>query len=240
MIHKIKISSLFIFLIVALFTATAQVGIKGGIGVSDIVFADEGQSPYLGYEVDYLEHRNPLVSFQVGGFANFWQKKRFDLQPELLFVHQGLNYNIDFLYANYIYKVNIYYLQVPVLVRYKFLKEKSWHPGLYIGPYGALKLNAVKVTGENGEKMKEDMQNVNNGDFGIVFGINFDIDLPLGQFVVDLRSGYSLINMMQPIEGYIPRYYGPEKERARNVSITIMIGYRFTNIWNNKTINKTE
>ena len=211
MIRKIIILSLFLFPLLALLSATAQIGVKGGIGVSDIVFAVEGQSPYLGYEVDYLEHRKPLVSFQVGGFANFWQKKRFDLQPELVFAHQGLNYNIDFLYASYIYKVNIYYLQVPVLVRYKFLKEKSWHPGLYIGPYGALKLNVVKIKGENGEKIKEDMQNVNNGDFGIVFGINFDIDLSSRQLVVDLRSSYSLINMMQPIEGYIPRYYGPEK-----------------------------
>ena len=137
-----QIALFFLLFTFLLFTkvSEAQIGIKAGCGVSDIVFAKEGQVPYLGYEVDYLTHRNPLFSYQFGIFGTIDFHKHFDFQPELMFARQGLNYNINFLYDNVVYRLHIYYLQMPLLIRYKMSLKKKSHPILFLGPYGALKL----------------------------------------------------------------------------------------------------
>ncbi len=61
----------------------AQIGFKAGAGVSDIAFLKDGQVPYLSYEINVLEHRIPMTSFQGGVFATLKLGKRFDFQPEL-------------------------------------------------------------------------------------------------------------------------------------------------------------
>lgn len=235
---RIFTSIVIIIMVFSGVSANGQIGVKAGSGVSDIVFSNEGQSPYLGYEVNYLTHRKPFIPFQAGAFTSFWPNNRFDLQPELLFVYQGLNYNMDFLYSDVIYKVNIYYLQVPMLARVRLLMQKKWHPVLYAGPYGSLKVRGTKITGEKqkgeaekGIKKKETMENVRDGDFGLAFGVNFEIELSKNELDIDLRSSYSLINVMKPIDGYIPDYYGPTKGKSRNVSITLLVGYRFQDLW---------
>ena len=55
---------------------SAQIGIKGGMNASDIVFLNEGQSSYLGYEIDFLEHNLPAAGFQIGIFSDFPQKNK--------------------------------------------------------------------------------------------------------------------------------------------------------------------
>jgi hypothetical protein len=211
-----------------------QIGIKAGMGASDIVFASEGQIPYLGYEGNLLHHRVPLLAYQVGAFGSFDLSERLDIQPELLFVANGLDYRSNFLYDDVTYKVNIYYLQVPLLLRYKTAVKKNKHSGLYIGPYFSWKLNAQKVTEMEGVREKLPMSNVLNSDLGMLVGYSFDLNRSSGDLVFDFRMGYSLINMMDPIEGFIPWYYGPETERARNVTIMISLGYRFIDVGLNK------
>lgn len=225
--------ALFFFLSTFLFFAKiseAQIGLKAGVGVSDIVFAKEGQTPYLGYEVNYLTHRNPLFSYQFGIFGTVYLNKHFDFQPELMFARQGLNYNINFLYDNVVYRLHIYYLQMPLLIRYKMSLRKKSHPILFLGPYGSLKLKATRITEYDGNRVEENMANVSNTDFGLTFGFGYDFELPKGEIVIDLRCNYSLVNMMEYTEGYIPEFEGPTTERARNVSIVFMLGYRFSNI----------
>ena len=208
----------------------AQIGIKGGVGASDIVFADEGQTPYLGYEVDYLTHNYPLFSYQFGVFGTIPFHKHFDFQPELMFSRQGLNYNISFLYDNITYRLHIYYLQMPLLIRYKMALRKKSHPILFLGPYGSIKLVATRITEFDGDRIEENMENVKTTDFGLTFGFGYDFELPKGEIVIDLRCNYGLIDMMEYTDGHIPDYDGPAKERAQNVSILVMFGYRFSNI----------
>lgn len=223
-IYFITILPFLLFLNIAVFS---QIGMKGGVGVSDIVFAIEGQTPYLGYEINYLTHRNPLITYQFGVFGTVKINRLFYFQPELIYTRQGLNYNIDFLYDQIIYRIYIDYLQLPLLINLSMRPEKKFHPGFYLGPYGALKLNAKRITEIDGERIEEKPTNVKNGDFGLIGGLSFDFDIPKGQLIADLRFNYSLMNIMYPIDGYIPSYDGPDKERARNVSIVLLLGYRF-------------
>ena len=84
---------------------SAQIGIKGGIGASDIGFKKWGQTQYLSYEVDHLEHEKPLFTYQFGLFATFQFGERWELQPELLFITKGLNYNKKFLCDDITYEL---------------------------------------------------------------------------------------------------------------------------------------
>jgi len=231
MSNRIFLTSILIFLFLFVSSVSAQIGIKGGVGISDIVFSEEGQTPYLGYEINSLNHRLPMLSFQVGAFGTLELGKRIDFQPELLFITQGLNYSTTYLYDEIPYKINISYLNMPLLLRYKISINKKRQSGLFAGPYVSWKLNAVKITEVGGQTEKIEMSNVKDVDFGIVAGYSIDFNLPSGQIIVDFRCSYSLINIMETIEGYVPYYYGPSKEYARNVSISLAVGYRFLKVW---------
>ncbi len=224
-------SSSILFLFFYLPTALSQIGVKGGLGISDIAFKKDGQVPYLGYEIGSLEHRLPKLAFEVGATAILDLNKRFDFQPELLYIFQGLDYSTEYLYDNIAYKINISYLKMPLLFRYKVCMKEKKRSGFFVGPYGSLKLKAVRVTEVEGQKEKTKMSNVKNGDFGIILGYSLDLDLPSGQVVIDLRGSYSLINLMDRLDGYIQWYYGPSKEYVRNVVISLSVGYRFSKSW---------
>jgi hypothetical protein len=218
-------------------SAYAQIGIKGGIGISDIAFLKNGETPYLGYEINSLEHRMPRIASEIGTFGMTELWKRVEFQPELLFTMQGLNYSTEYLYDHITYKINISYLKIPLLLKYKISTKKKIHSALFIGPYAAWKLKAVRVTEVEGEREKVRISNVKNTDFGVVTGYSIDFNLFSKQIILDLRCNYSLINMMDRIAGYVPWYYGPSKEYARNINISLTAGYRFTNIWSKSTIN---
>lgn len=224
---------IFLFLIIS--SATAQIGFKAGVGISDIVFMKDGQTPYLGYEVDYYTHRNPKLSYQFGAFTSFDLGKRFEFQPELLFVFAGLDYSMKFDYGEMIFRLNINYLQVPLLFKYKTRPDKKRHFTLLAGPYGAIMLSASKIMEIDEYEETEKMTNVRNGDFGIAAGLAMEFDLTKGILVIDLRMTYSLIDMMDHLDGYVSKYNGPEKDRSRNVNMALTVGYRFLNLWPKKT-----
>ena len=77
-------------------------------------------------------------------------------------------------------------------------------------------------------------EDVRSNDVGIVGGISFDFDITKGQIVTGLRCSYSLMNIMSYVDGNIPEYNGPENGKARNVAITVLVGYQFTELLKNK------
>ena len=97
------------------FSVYAQIGVKAGIGFSDIIFVNEGQEPYLGYEVNHLTHNYPLFTYQIGAFANINLNHHFDFQPELMLIRQGINYDTQYAYQNITYRLYIWYIQAPLL-----------------------------------------------------------------------------------------------------------------------------
>jgi hypothetical protein len=218
------------FLIFTFFTfsaVSAQVGIKGGIAVSDITFKKYGQSPYLGYENNSLIHEKPLLSYQFGLFYPLDIGKKWQLQPELLFAAKGINYNMDFLYDDVTYQINIHYLELPVLLKHQTFTGKKGRTYLYLGPYAAWKLSAVKNTKVEGEREKVNVSNVKSGDFGVLVGTSIHKEWLSSQVIFDFRISYSLINMMHPIEGHLPEYNRTPKEYVRNVGIIFSVGYLF-------------
>ena len=205
-------------------SASAQIGIKGGIGVSDIGFKKWGQTPYLSYEVDQLEHAKPLLTYQFGGFYIFQFGERWELQPELLFITKGLNYNKEFLYDDIIYKINISYLEIPILMKYKISKRKKMETALFLGSYVAQKLRARKITEFEGVREKVKVSNVKSNDLGILSGCSLDF---LKVMNIDFRISYSLINVVETLPDHVPEYGKHAKDYARNINTSLSVGYRF-------------
>ncbi|MCB9287732.1 MAG: PorT family protein [Lewinellaceae bacterium] len=205
----------------------AQAGLKAGPSVSDIGFRENGQTPYLGYEAGMMVHRVPMPAFQAGIFYTLGLGKRFAFQPELLFITQGLDYSTAFLYDDVTYKVKIHYCHVPLLLKYRVSLKRKWRPFLFGGPYASKKLKAIRIIKIEGQKEKAMMPNVKNTDLGLIAGFAAEFELPAGEVTVGLRTSYSLVNMMDRVEGYIRDYYeGPENPYARNINIALLVGYR--------------
>ena len=229
---KARIFILFniLFLLIWSPSAKAQIDVKVGLGVSDIVFKDEGQTPYLGYEINSIEHRLPLLTFQIGVFTSFEVSNHIDFQPELLLVSQGLDYSTKFLFDDIRYKIKSSYIQLPLLFKYRTAVKKNKLSGIMVGPYASIKLNSNRIIEIQGHREKSEMTNINQTDFGVIAGFAFDFNLASRKMLINLRSSYSLFNMMDRIDGYIPMYDGPKKEYARNASITLSVEYHFTSV----------
>jgi hypothetical protein len=222
---------LVILALVICYSASAQVGLKAGLGFSDIVFSDEGQAPYLGYETDYLTHRYPLPSFQVGLSAVAPLNRRFDFLGELLFVSQGMKYDMYFIYDHIKNRAFIYYLQVPALFRCKFALEKKHQPNLFLGPYLGLKLWSKRIKTYDGINETSKVENARPIDFGLIGGFGYDFKLEKGTLTSELRFGYSLVDMMDTLDGYIHENDIPGSLKARNLSLSLLVGWRFSTLF---------
>ena len=216
---------IFIFLAFGVTTTIvkAQFGIKGGLGIADIGFRTGGQIPYLSYEVDYLEHNLPTLSYHLGAYGKLHFDNRWSLQPEILFSTGGLNYRQDFLYDEVTYRLDIGYLQLPMLVSYQFAKEKRKEKSLFLGLYFAKKLYATKTTVLRGNKNRNKVDNVKPSDIGALVGCSFQIS-PLMH--LELRVNYSLANMMEVLPNHVPEFQTHNSPYVRNINTVLSLTYQ--------------
>ncbi len=232
--NRIIVVGIVTFQLILMSFANAQIGIKAGLGISDIAFLKNGQTPYLGYEVDYLEHRIPGLSYQFGVFATFNINERFEFQPEILYAMQGLDYSTTFLYDDITYKLHLGYLKIPLLVKYRMGIRNRSKSAISAGPYFAYLTKASRTTRFGNQTENNKVTNIRDLDFGLVLAYSFRLaDIP-GPLHSEVRIEYSLVNIMDPLDNYRPWYYGPGKEYARNINFTLNIGYRFLNLFKDK------
>lgn len=203
---------------------SAQFGASIGPGISDIGFVAEGQVPFLGYEINSLIHNYPLPSFQGGVIYHLEMCKRLSFIPGMYYSRQGLNVNNTFLYDDITYRLFLNYLKVPLAMKLKTNLKKSSYVGIVAGPYVSGLIKASLKTEVNGILERRDWNNVNKLDFGAFLGYSWDPGQE-GKLLLNLRCSYSLINMMKEIDGYLPKYYGPEKSYARNINIGFLAEY---------------
>lgn len=218
----------------ALIPVFGQVGVKAGMGISDIGFRRFGQSPYLGYENNGVIHNLPKISYEVGIYIPWSLSQKWAIQPELKYMAMGINYNTHFLYEDITYKLHINYLQLPVLIKYNIIRRERSRTALYIGPYAALNMGVVRHLKVEGIKATNKVHNVKNEDIGVIIGFSLERNFSAGVANIDLRIGYSLINMMDPVEGHFAEYNKTPEAYARNINVTFSVGYLFEDIFNKR------
>ncbi|MCW8810696.1 MAG: PorT family protein [Ignavibacteriaceae bacterium] len=223
----LKYGLCFIIFLLFSFTLSAQPGIKGGLAVSALQASGEDYTPFLGYEVSWLQDgtSNPVFGLQLGLFYTFNISDEFIFQPELYFAERGYQFDQTPLY-DINYSLGINYLELPLLIEYYLPLGWGFHPAITAGPYSSIKLSNNKKINLPGEEINGEVSSVNNFDYGIVFGIATEFAAWNGEIIFDLRVNWGLANVLSQPSDFISINDDPGTVKTR--AVTLMTGYRFS------------
>jgi len=141
---------LFLLLVMAgsFAAASAQInyGVKGGLNVANIGGED-------------VDDNKAKLGFHLGGFMGVSVAENFSIQPEVVFSLQGVKFDDD-------QKLNLSYLNIPVLARY------TTQSGFYgeTGPQLGFLLSAKSKIEGDSENVKDWFKKT---DFSWAFGVGY-------------------------------------------------------------------
>lgn len=150
-------------------------GIKAGLGMYKFSGSDndiEGASPDL------------KMGVAGGGFLTFALGPNFALQPEVLYVMKGSKYEED----PYKLTFKFSYLDIPVLLKYRFPTAGTTRPNLFAGPVASFKMSAdVEEEGPDGTEETDFSDAVKGLDFGLALGGGIDFTAGANLITFDVR-----------------------------------------------------
>ncbi len=177
-----------IFAAVVLVSANAQqFGVKGGLNVASI----------SGIHANEWHNEAGRTSLHFGVMAEFKIFDKFSIQPELLYSGQGVTYEKIDINDWEKEKVQLNYINIPVMAKYYVAEGFSLEAGPQIGfltsaksdneefEYGPPEVLDIKTT--------DIKQFLNSTDFGLNFGAGYKLDSGLN-FGVRYNVGLSNIN----------------------------------------------
>jgi hypothetical protein len=183
---RLMIVSLAVLFVAALIpqNLSAGFGIKGGYALSKFAAASPDPIPFI-----FGNLNSP-----VGGIYFSLGLGPLAIQPEVLYVRMGSEYEID--EANNV-KWQFDYVQVPVLLKLKVIPLGPIRPVIYAGGYGAYLIKANGVMTVDG--VPGDGTDISDAyqkyDYGVVGGVGVDFKLPGITFSVEGRYNYGLKNI---------------------------------------------
>lgn len=156
-----------------------EFGLKGGLNIATLSSSSENSN---------IDSR---ISAHLGGLAHIHLSKEFALQPELLFSGQGAKATV----SNVVYKTNLDYIQIPVLLQY-FIGTGF---RLETGPQLGFLVNAKSKAGDVTVDIKDGYKKT---DFAWVFGagyltssgVGFDARYNLGLAKINDNNGAKIAN----------------------------------------------
>ena len=138
--------------------AQDQIGVKGGINISN-------------FGGDVVDNKMKL-GLHLGAFVNFNVIDQLYIQPELLYSLQGARFeNSSF---NLDYNENLHYVNIPVVARYFLTENISVHCGPYVGILIAGNAKGTYFGTEIDEDIK-DHRSIKTLDFGAVIGVAYQL-----------------------------------------------------------------
>lgn len=183
---------------------SAEIGIKGGLNLSNFFFSDS-----LGSEWNYLQN------FQAGAFFSIYLLKNFSIQPELLYTKKGATADGMFKGEKITESEELTYIKIPLLVKVQFPYKVNFKVGFFSGIYTAINIGAKSITKYKDESIEEDIKNeIKDMDFGFVLGLNIEFK----KLIFDFRytTGFSNIKSDPFVDFSI-----------KNHTLVFMIGYIF-------------
>jgi hypothetical protein len=199
--------------------ARGQVNVQAGAGISDIGFLLEGELNYFGYELSSLQHSLPAFSYSFGIGKIFLPGKRLQPMLELQYSREGINYSRSYLFDDIGYHVRIDYLKIPLLLHLNLNMKRNRNRGIQLGPFVSYRMRAIRDLTLQGVTDRRTVENVNPLDAGLMAGAHLEILQAPISLDAGFRMSYSLVNMMTPLGGTLMRYYGPDKEYVRNITM---------------------
>ncbi|MDD4050714.1 MAG: porin family protein [candidate division Zixibacteria bacterium] len=188
-------------------------GFKLGLALTDI-------STDVDELNEFLDVRDAFIG---GAFLTYKFDRHFAVQPEILYVSKGAEKGIFIFNAHWA----IDYLEVPILLKYDLLPDRSAHPNLFVGPaLGVMLSSELGFLGESID-VTDGMKTI---DFSLVFGGGLDYK----HFIFDVRYTVGLANTVDAdkvneLSGAEPDdfYYLSSAPSLKNRNLSFMIGVRF-------------
>ncbi|HEX6227653.1 MAG TPA: porin family protein [Chryseolinea sp.] len=151
----------------------ARAGIKGGLNASNII-------------TDEVNNKDARYGFHAGVYGQLFVNEGFAIQPELNYSTKGNKVITDFGIIDQETKLNLSYLDVPVLAVFKLGNAAEIHAGAY---WAYLVGANIDTDGDLGDDFRQlDRDNFDNWDYGLVGGVGFNF----GDVQVGARYNYGL------------------------------------------------
>jgi opacity protein-like surface antigen len=178
-------------------------GVKGGINLSTLT--------------GDIEEASSKVGFQVGAFAEIKLTEKFSIQPELLYSAQGVKTEFNDMDGSEENKINLGYLNIPVMAKYYVAEKFSLEAGPQVGFLLSAKNDFSSFDGEDSFSKNIDIKdNFKSIDFGVNFGAGYDFTENLS---AGLRYNLGLSNILENEAG--------DNFKQKNSVFSLSVGYKF-------------
>lgn len=224
-----------LLVLIPLNTAWSQFGVKGGLAASGFQLSQNSRStkgndyrPFLGYEVEWMQEGDaakPDLGLQLGVFYTKDLSKYFAVQPELFYSQRRLHFYQTELY-NSSYSLEVDYIEVPLLLKFKIPLNWNVKPVLLAGPYAAFKLSSIRTLHIWKEQNTKRISSVNDLDYGLVFAINSEFPAWSRQLMFEIRFNWGLAGMMAQPKEFIDLY--EDAGRVNVLAFTFLVGICFS------------
>jgi len=181
----VVMASLFLFSLTAIpALAGINFGVKGGFTLANIKSVPD---TFEGYKWETKMGLAGGVFFELG------LAKGFSIQPEVLYVQKGAKISTTVGELTETLKLNLDYVEIPLLLKYSFVPGGTIIPSIYAGPFVGFNTTAkytYKVEGSPEETLEDVQEYVENPEFGVAFG--FSLTQKLGKMNLTLDARYDL------------------------------------------------
>ncbi len=208
--HVLAVAFLFVGVLTPPAAAQIKKGVKTGLNISKF------GGDFYGYTTELK------VGFCIGGFLQFPLSDALKIQPELLWTQKGAEIDLILLETSspeittQPLRVNLDYLEIPVLVKYTLGSENRMRPIFYIGPAMGIKLNSYASM--NGEDYKLADDGFKGTDFGLIFGLGGSLKRGSDhEMTLEVRYNLGLSSIDNT----------EENAGIKNQNFSFMIGYSF-------------
>lgn len=214
--------------------AWGQFGLKGGLAVSGFQLSQNSSPstgndyrPFLGYQVEWLQEgdaSSPDFGLQIGIFYAKDFSKYLAVQLELFYSQRGLHFYQTELY-NSAYSLEVNYVEVPLLLKFKIPFNWNVKPSLLAGPYAAFKLRANRTLRIWDEQNTKRVSSVKGLDYGLVFAISSEFPAWSRQLLFEIRFNWGLASMMAQPKEFIDLY--EDAGRVNVLAFIFLTGIEF-------------
>jgi len=204
---KMKLAAVVVMLtMVTAVSAQVNLGIKGGVNMSNLVYDDE------------VDDQNPKIGFNVGLALDYEFMPGSAIQTGLFFTTKGFKAENTSLDAEY--TENLMYLQLPVHYAYKLDVTPGTRLVFHAGPYvaygvgGSRKVDAGNLSGEwdVDDIFGDEARQYDAFDAGLGLGVGAEF----GSFLLDLGWDLGLVNISNADNGNV-----------KNQNAYLSVGFRF-------------
>ena len=176
-------------------------GIKGGVNFANLT--------------GDIEDNSSLVGFNVGGLVEIKVSDKFFIQPELLFSAQGAKAEYTEGTINYEGKLNLGYLNIPLMAKYYVAEGLSLEAGPQIGFLLSAKSKSDATDGNFSTSDEQDVKEFfESTDFGLNFGAGYDFTSNLSAGV---RYNLGLTNIAK----------NSGDDEIKNTVLSVSLAYKF-------------